>query len=165
MSEVVSDMPSTRTGNDHVVEFLGAHFSVRARYQTSPGSRSPVRVLIGTPAIGVKTHACVDRFAVMHRRQTRPNCPGSEDTGLAHNWSSQMGQFFYSVTRMTARETVPAHALRLVNDEGLAAFAPRVEGHGEKPCRNMPLGADLEIGGETLQSTGSLPAYGQDQMD
>ena len=29
-------------------------FSVCARYQTSPGSRSPDRVLMGTPAVGVK---------------------------------------------------------------------------------------------------------------
>ena len=42
--------------------------SVRARYQASPGSRSPERVLIGSPAVGVKPMLVSTGFAAAHRR-------------------------------------------------------------------------------------------------
>jgi len=55
MSELVSDIPS-QPGLEinHLVELLRAHFLSSRQIPTSPGSRSPERVLIGTPAVGVK---------------------------------------------------------------------------------------------------------------
>jgi hypothetical protein len=55
MSELVSEPP----GNPDLKVTISLNCfalicSVRARYQTSPGSRSPERVLIGIPAVGVK---------------------------------------------------------------------------------------------------------------
>src|SRR5664280_2934942 len=55
MSELVSDTPSSPDWKLTIsLNGLAPIFSVRARYQTSPGSRSPERVLMGTPAVGVK---------------------------------------------------------------------------------------------------------------
>ena len=55
MSELVSETPSSPDWKLTIsLNCLAPMFSVRARYQTSPGSRSPDRVLMGTPAVGVK---------------------------------------------------------------------------------------------------------------
>src|SRR5450759_3629235 len=55
MSELGSDIPRSPDRKLAISLYcLALIFSVRARYQTSPGSRSPERVLIGTPAVGVK---------------------------------------------------------------------------------------------------------------
>jgi len=67
-----------------------------------------VRVLIGTPAIGVKL-MLVSTIAVMHRRQTRPIAQVSEDTRPCATTVQPDGPVLLSGTRMTARETVPAH--------------------------------------------------------
>jgi len=55
MSELVSDTPSSPDWKLTIsLNPFALIFSVRARNQSSPGSRSPERVLIGTPAVGVK---------------------------------------------------------------------------------------------------------------
>ena len=55
MSALVSDTPSNPDSWLTIWwNCFAVMFSVRARYQASPGSRSPLRVLIGRPAVGVK---------------------------------------------------------------------------------------------------------------
>src|ERR1035437_8788612 len=55
MSELVSDTPGSPDWKLTIsLNCFALIFSVRVRYQTSPGSRSPDRALIATPAVGVK---------------------------------------------------------------------------------------------------------------
>ena len=100
---------------DHLVELLRVICSVRARYQTSPGSRSPERVLIGTPAVGVKLmlvsmdlpSRTAARLAPLPRwaRITRP---------CAASGSGQAGQFFHQKRIGQPVKPVAPHPLRFV---------------------------------------------------
>jgi hypothetical protein len=60
MSELVSETPINPDWKLTIsLNFFALIPSVRARYQTRPGSRSPERVLIGTPAVGVSIEIIV----------------------------------------------------------------------------------------------------------
>src|ERR1035438_7877817 len=78
----------------------------------------------------------------------------------------RFGRYPYPLeTHTTTRETRTAARPAPRSGAGLAEVAPHAAGHGEKPCRNTPLGAGQEIGDETPRSTESPPACGQDRMD
>jgi len=66
-----SDMPSNPDWRLTIsLNCFALMFSVRARYQTSPGSRSRTSAH-RHPGRRREAHACVDGFAVTHRRQAR----------------------------------------------------------------------------------------------
>ena len=116
MSELVSDMPSSPDWELTIsLNCFALMFSVRARYQTSPGSRSPERVLIGTPAAGVKPMLVSTGFALMHRRQARAIAEvGEDDPAVCRFRSGQAGQFVHQKRiRQTVKPIAP-HPLRLV---------------------------------------------------
>ena len=66
MSELVSDTPSNPDWKLTIswICFV-LIFSVRARYKISPGSRSPERVLIGTPAVKHLIQDADRRFSML----------------------------------------------------------------------------------------------------
>ena len=116
MSELVSDTPSSPDWKLTIsLNCFAVILSVRARYQTSPGSRSPERVLIGTPAVGVKPMLVSTDLPSTHRRQARAVAEvGEDDPALCRFRSGQAGQFSHQKRIRQPVKPVPPHPLCFV---------------------------------------------------
>ena len=132
-------MPSSPDSRiDHVAELLCAHV-VRCApdMPTKPGSRSPERVPIGTPAVGVKPMLVSIGLAITHRRQARAVAKVREDDAAAVAASGRRGApALHQEGVGKAVKSVAPHALRFVAARNRQQSAQRAADRGEMPCRN-----------------------------
>ena len=160
MSELVSDTPSSPDWKLTIsLNCFAPIFSVRARYQTSPGSRSPERVLIGTPAVGVKLMLVSMGLPSMHRRQARAIAEVSEDDpALCRFRSGQAGQFSHQKRIRQPVKPVPAYALRLV-----AARDRQQLGHARQVMvkSRVETGHLRQVGKSAMKRLGQLDLFRQ----
>ena len=81
-----------------------------SRYSSTPGSRSPVRVLITSPPVGREPHGRVDGNAVVHGGHARPVTEVRDDHPAVGRVAVERAQLLQDVLVGEAVEAVARHA-------------------------------------------------------